>query len=219
MGKSKVGASLYGTVTLRCSFPFIKGSEGLIVVWEKKDKDGRGMIAHKFSDGDDNLRNQDLNYVERTELSNEFSQGTVDLTLHGVTFNDEGTYFCRAVNIGGHGDKEVELTINDLNAADSMVTVVHIDGKKRLKCFDSGVFRNPWVKWYDAKGKALSEQWTRNITDIGGGKKMVESMLDMDVETNKQYFCLVQEGRLKRKARAVISDGKPVTVTKIKLPE
>ncbi|XP_073473644.1 V-set domain-containing T-cell activation inhibitor 1-like [Aquarana catesbeiana] len=218
LDETKVVTSLYGTVTLPCWFPFIHGTKDLTVVWEKNDKDGR-FIAHKFIDGQDILKDQDLNYTGRTELSGDFSQGMVDLTLREVTFNDEGTYYCRAANKKGSGDKKVELTIDNLNAAESTVTIIHIDGKKRLKCIDIGVFRNPWVKWYDEQLTDLSEHGTRNITDISNGQKRVESVLNLDVETSKPYFCLVKEGRLKRTSRAVISDGKPVTVTEMKLPE
>ncbi|XP_077335494.1 V-set domain containing T-cell activation inhibitor 1-like [Lithobates pipiens] len=217
--KTAVVASLYATVTLRCTFPFIRGREGLSVVWEKNERDGRRLIAHKFIDGRDNLKDQDLSYTGRTELSEDFSYGTADLTLREVTFNDEGTYYCRAANGKGHGDKKVDLTIGNLNAAESTVTVIHIDGKRRLKCIDIGVFRNPWVRWYNEHGADLSEHGTRTITDIGNGRKMVESVLNLDVETGKPYFCLVQEGRLKRTARAVISDGKTISVPETKLPE
>lgn len=67
------------------------------------------------------------------------------------------------------------------------------------------MFRNPWVRWYDVQGKDLSDNGRPNITDLGNGRKMVESVLQLDVETNKQYICQVKEGRLKRRARAVIS--------------
>ncbi|XP_073473639.1 CD276 antigen-like [Aquarana catesbeiana] len=211
--------SLYANVTLRCSFPFIRGQEGLSVVWEKNDKDGRRMIAHMFTEGRDNLKEQDMSYTGRTKLSEDFSHGTVDLILREVTFNDEGTYYCRAANGKGHGDKKVDLTIGNLNAAESTCTSIHIDGKKRLKCINIGVFRNPWVRWYDEQLTDLSEHGTRKITDISNGRKMVESVLNLDVEANKPYFCLVKEGRLKRTARAVLSDGKTVSVPETKLPE
>ncbi|XP_040190144.1 myelin-oligodendrocyte glycoprotein-like [Rana temporaria] len=219
LDKTGVVASLHDNVTLPCWFSFIQGSEGLKVVWEKNDKDGRGSIAHMFMNNQDNLTEQDIRYTERTELSGDFAQGTVNLTLREVTFNDEGTYFCRAANRKDHGDKKVELTINKLNAEESTVTIIHIDGKKRLKCIDIGVFRDPWIKWYDEESTDLSDYGTRNITDIGNGRKMVTSVLNLDVERNKPYFCVVKEGRLKRTARAVLSDGKPVIVTEIKLPE
>lgn len=217
--QAEVVASLYANVTLRCSFPFIRGQEGLTVVWEKNYQDGRRLIAHKFTEGRDNLKEQDISYTERTKLSEDFSHGRVDLTLQEVTFNDEGTYYCRAANRKGHGDKKVDLTIDNLDAEESTCTSIHIDGKKCLKCIDIGVFRNPWVRWYDEQGTDLSEHGTRKITDIGNGRKMVASVLNLDVEANKPYFCLVKEGRLKRTARAVISDGKTVSIPETKLPE
>ncbi|XP_018429036.1 PREDICTED: butyrophilin-like protein 8 [Nanorana parkeri] len=169
--------------------------------------------------GQDQLEDQDIKYKERTQLSKDFSEGTVELTLRGVTFSDEGPYYCRAVNDRGHGDQKVQLTINELNAEEPMVTVAHIDGKKRLKCIETGAFRVPEVRWYDREGKDLSAHVTHNITVLGDGRMRVESVLDLDVETNAHYFCQVKEGRLKRTARAVISDGEPVTVTDTNLPE
>ncbi|XP_040195166.1 uncharacterized protein LOC120928120 [Rana temporaria] len=219
LDKTGVVASLHGTVTLPCWFPFIHGREGLSVVWEKIDQDRRGLITHRFINDQNNFTEQDILYTGRTELSKEFSQGKVDLTLREVTFPDEGTYYCRAANRRDHGDKIVELTIDKLNAEDPKVTAIHIDGKKRLKCINIGVFRNPWIKWYDEESTDLSDYGTRNITHIGNGRRMVESVLDTDVEKNKPYFCQVKEGRLKRTARAVLSDGEPVIVTEIKLPE
>ncbi|XP_073473646.1 V-set domain containing T-cell activation inhibitor 1-like isoform X2 [Aquarana catesbeiana] len=217
--KTEVVASLYDTVTLRCWFPFISESKGLSVVWEKIDQNGKLLIAHVFRNDQDNHTEQDQRYTGRTELSKDFSQGTVDLTMREVSFHDEGTYYCRAANRRGHGDKMVELTIDKLNAEEPKVTAIHIDGKKHLKCIDNGVFRNPWVRWYNEQGTDLSEYGTRKITDINNGRKMVESVLNLDVEKNKPYFCLVKEGRLKRTARAVLSDGETVIVTEIKLPE
>lgn len=216
--KPIVEALLYDTVRLPCSLPFIQRPEGLSVVWVKEDKDGNTLIVLKIIDGKENLADQNINYTNRTELSGEFSQGNADLIIRGVTFSDEGTYTCRVVNGRGHGDKEVELTIGGLNADDVRATSVHIDGKDRLKSFCTGVFVDPMVKWHDIDGNDLSEYGAHTITDLGDGRKMVESVLDLDVETNKQYFCHVQEGRLKRTARAVISDGKPVTVSECKIP-
>ncbi|XP_068127103.1 V-set domain containing T-cell activation inhibitor 1-like [Hyperolius riggenbachi] len=215
----RVTATLYSTLRLPCSFLFIIGEEGLSAAWELVDKDGRRLLVHKFTKGQDDFTNQDLQFTERTELSKQFSEGNLDLTLREVTYNDEGRYFCRATNNKGHGDKEVELSINELNANDAMVTVTHVEGKKHLKCIETGMFRNPWVRWFDDQGKDLSELGTRKITEVKDGKKKVESVLDYDVEINKHYFCQIREGRLRRTARAVISAGDPVSVPVVRLPE
>ncbi|XP_068122407.1 V-set domain-containing T-cell activation inhibitor 1-like isoform X2 [Hyperolius riggenbachi] len=215
----RVTATLYGTLRLPCSFPFIGGEVGLSVVWELVDKDGRRLLVHKFTKGEDNLTDQDLQFTERTELSKQFSEGNLDLTLSDVTYNDEGRYFCRAANNKGHGEKEVELSISELNADDAMVTVTHVEGKKCLKCIDIGMFRNPWVRWFDDQGKDLSVFSTRNITEAANGKKRVECVLNYSVEINKHYFCQIKEGRLRRTARAVISAGDTVSVPVVRLPE
>ncbi|XP_063804803.1 V-set domain containing T-cell activation inhibitor 1-like [Pseudophryne corroboree] len=204
-GDLAVTTHFYDTVTLPCSFPFVY--DGVSVLWERIGEDGRKLLVHKFTEDQDHLVEQDPQYRGRTQLSKEFSKRRLDLTLRDVTFSDEGTYYCRAASEKGHGDLMVTLTIDRLNADDPKVSLLHIDGIRLLKCVTTGVFRDPKVKWTNRNNEDLSSYATNNITALASGKQTVESILRYDVETNVHYFCQITEGRLKRSARAVISDG------------
>ncbi|XP_071988082.1 V-set domain-containing T-cell activation inhibitor 1-like [Engystomops pustulosus] len=201
-----VTASLYGTGTLRCTFPFINGLTDLTMIWEKEEEPQK-IIVYKLLNGKDDLKEQDPQYRGRVALLTDVSKGNLDLTLRDVTYEDQGTFHCRAANTKGHGEKKVTFTIDSLQASDPTVTLVTIDGKRRMKCRGSGVYRVPQVQWITARGQDLSHHGVMNVTEPGDGRKLVESVLDYDVGEDVQVLCHIIEGKLKRSARAVISDG------------
>ncbi|XP_068122405.1 V-set domain containing T-cell activation inhibitor 1-like [Hyperolius riggenbachi] len=210
----QVSTSLYDSVQLPCSFPFVRGPEGLTVVWVKVEGNGSSVVVHKSVDGKADLREQDPQFTNRTELSKEITGGNLNLTLSEVSFRDEGTYICKAAHKTADGDLAVQLSISGLNANSPSIIFTSISGKRRLKFFISGVFQNPEVTWYNLPNTAdLTREATQNITSLGDGRKMVESVLNVETTMNKEYFCYINEGRLSRRARAVISDGtKPVII-------
>ncbi|XP_077335698.1 uncharacterized protein LOC143981594 isoform X2 [Lithobates pipiens] len=112
-GEVRVTSIAYDTARLPCSFSFIQGEEHLLVIWEKVGKDGRSMQVYKFVNGEVNLANQDSQFRGRTIFSGDVSQGTLDLTLVGVTQNDDAVYYCRAANKINHGDNVVVLSVID----------------------------------------------------------------------------------------------------------
>ncbi|XP_075053591.1 V-set domain containing T-cell activation inhibitor 1-like [Mixophyes fleayi] len=205
-----VTTHLYGTVQLPCSFPFVQ--DGVSVLWEKIEDDGRKLVVHKYIEGRDSVEEQDSQYRGRTELSKEFSMRRLDLKLSDVTFSDEGTYYCRAAHEKGHGDTMVKLSIDRLDAGDPTVTLLHIDGKRRMKCIGIGVYRDPLVKWTNRKNEDLSSYGTSSITTLSDGRQVVESVLNYDADIDEHYLCHITEGKVRRSARAVISDGEK-TVT------
>lgn len=202
-----VSTYLYGSVQLPCSFPFVQGPEGLTVVWEKVGSDGRKLLVYKFMGGKDLLGDQDPQFKGRAELSRNFSLGNLNLTLREVTFQDEGTYVCKAAHEKDDGDLTVTLDISGLNVTDPAVIFTYINGDQYLRCLSSGVFRNLKVSWHDLQKVDLSHNATRNVTDLGDGRQMVESVLTIEMTPNVAYFCQIQEGRLSRTVRAVVSDG------------
>ncbi|NP_001088593.1 uncharacterized protein LOC495478 precursor [Xenopus laevis] len=193
---------LYGTVELPCEFPFVTGPQDLVMTWLKVVQDSENVVVHSYRDGQDITEHQDSRYKGRTRRS----RGKLNLILTNVTFDDEGTYICQAANQKSRGSKEVRLSITSINAEDPTVSMVYTDGGDQLKCWSSGNYRNPQVEWHDREKKDLSGYGKLNITDIGNGRKMVESVLEYNIEPQQHYFCHVKEGRLKRSARAVVSD-------------
>ncbi|XP_077335676.1 V-set domain-containing T-cell activation inhibitor 1-like [Lithobates pipiens] len=203
-----VNSSLYGTAQLPCSFPFIHGSEELVLVWKKEEENNKPYI-YSFLKGLEHHLEQDSRYKGRTERSTELSQGDLSLTLRGVTFADEGTYYCQAANTLNKGGKKVDLSIRGLNVHSQVGTLSDVDGKKRLTCITIGMFRNPWIRWYDGKNTTLTKYETHHITDKANGMKKVESVLRYDDKINETYFCQVGEGTLHTTTLIVRSEGHP----------
>ncbi|XP_040190102.1 uncharacterized protein LOC120921655 isoform X1 [Rana temporaria] len=109
-GEIQVTSIAYDTAHLPCSFHFIQGLEHLLVVWEM-EKDGKSMQVYKSVNGQKDLSNQDSQFRGRTVFSGDISQGKLDLTLVGVTRNDDAIYYCRAANKINHGDNVVVLSV------------------------------------------------------------------------------------------------------------
>ncbi|XP_066455311.1 butyrophilin subfamily 1 member A1-like [Eleutherodactylus coqui] len=204
--EERVSVFLYLPATLPCAFPFVEALSDLTMIWVKV-KDQREVIIYKLLYGEESPEEQDHRYKGRVELSREFSQGNLHLTIKNVTYEDEGTYYCRAANHKGHGDKKVTLAIDKLNAVEPTVTLVTVGGKRCMKCRGSGVYGDPEVQWITAQGEDLSSYGKPNITEKEDGWKVVESTLHYDILKNVQILCHIKEGRLKRSTRAVISDG------------
>ncbi|XP_066454638.1 butyrophilin subfamily 1 member A1-like [Eleutherodactylus coqui] len=204
--EKSLSTSLYSTVTLPCTFSFVEALSDLTMIWVKV-KNEREVIIYKLLYGEESPEEQDHRYKGRVKLSKEFSQGHLHLTMKNVMYEDEGTYYCRAANRKGHGDKKMTLSIDKLNAVEPKVTLVTVGGKRCMKCLGSGVYGDPEVQWITAQGEDLSSYGKPNITEQADGCKLVESTLHYDVKKNVQVLCHIKEGRLKRSARAVISDG------------
>ncbi|XP_073407126.1 butyrophilin subfamily 1 member A1-like [Dendrobates tinctorius] len=204
LSQKTVSTYLYGTVTLPCHASFVDGVAGLTMIWMKKEN-RENLILYKLLSGKENLEEQDPRYGGRVELSTAVSQGNLDLTLRNVSYEDEGSYFCRAANAKGHGDKMVTLSVGDLDAKSPTITLV--TEKRQLKCLSTGVYYAPQIQWITAFGVDLSIHGSFNVTDQGDGRKKVESVLEHDIKAEEQVLCHIHEGRLKRSTRGVISDG------------
>ncbi|XP_069616540.1 butyrophilin subfamily 2 member A2-like isoform X1 [Ranitomeya imitator] len=204
LSQKAVSPSLYGTVTLPCHASFVDDVAGLTMIWMKKENKDY-LILYKRLKGKENLEEQDPRYAGRIELSMEWSRGNLDLTLRNVSYEDEGSYFCRAANAKGHGDKMVTLSIGDLDATYPTITLV--TEKRQLKCQSTGVYYAPQIQWITPYGKDLSQYGSFNVTDLGDGRKKVESVLEHDIKAEEQVLCHIREGRLKRSTRGIISDG------------
>ncbi|XP_077335695.1 uncharacterized protein LOC143981591 isoform X2 [Lithobates pipiens] len=143
-GEVRVTSIAYDTARLPCSFSFIQGEEHLLVIWEKVGKDGRSMQVYKFVNGEVNLANQDSQFRGRTVFSGDISQGTLDLTLVGVTQNDDAVYYCRAANKMNRGDNVVVLSVID-RVSKPIIFDISTDQTIILHCVSSTI--NVTYKW------------------------------------------------------------------------
>ncbi|KAM4700705.1 butyrophilin-like protein 10 [Discoglossus pictus] len=202
---------LHGTAELPCTFSFVSGPESLYVSWQKRESlNDEGQVVHNFREGEDHYEHQDPKYKGRTKLSTDLSRGIMGLILINVTFSDEGIYYCRAANLKDRGDIPVKLTIDRLSAREPSATALTVDGKRRLNCFTTGVFREPqieWIKLHNREKKNLTNFSSLSMTNQEDGSQLVESVLDYNVKLNVHYLCTIKEGRLGTSIRVVISDG------------
>ncbi|XP_069802322.1 T-lymphocyte activation antigen CD80-like [Dendropsophus ebraccatus] len=212
ISEDRVTSSLYHNVLLPCNFPFVDSLTGLTVIW-KKVENQRDLIVYKVQNGEVKLEDQDPRYRGRAELAKGVSHGNLHLILRHVTYEDEGTYECRVANRRRNGNKRVTLATDRLHAGDPTVTRVTTDGKRHMKCVGTGHYHEPHVQWITAGGEDLSLYGRLNVIKQDGDWKLVESVLDYDLEPNVQVLCHIEEGRLRRSTRGIISDGKhPVVV-------
>ncbi|CAH2218663.1 butyrophilin 9 [Pelobates cultripes] len=206
-----VNTHLYGSVTLPCTFNFVSGLEDLFVSCTHSSSSNRknDKLVHCYKNGQDNLKDQDIQFRGRTEMSPDLARGTLKLTLNDVGFADEGFYTCAAANKKGRGEMVFRISIDRLHADDPLVVSRVSNGKTQLQCSSSGLFKEPRVEWQDGNGEDLTKNAKLpTVTKLSDGNLLVESVLDIDVQTNVHYFCRVMEGRLNRSTRAVLSDGK-----------
>ncbi|KAM4011809.1 putative butyrophilin subfamily 2 member A3 isoform 1-T2 [Anomaloglossus baeobatrachus] len=204
LSQHDMSSFLYGSVTLPCQASFVNTVTGLTMIWVKNE-DKKNPLLYRLLSGKENLEEQDPRYQGRVGISSRWSQGNLDLTLKNVSYEDEGTYVCRAANSRGHGDKMVTLSIGDLDANSPTITL--LTEKRQLKCLTTGVYHVPQIQWITPFGEDLSKYGSLNVAHLGDGRKKVESVLEYDIKENEQVLCHVQEGRLKRSARGVITDG------------
>ncbi|CAN2387703.1 hypothetical protein PRIEUP_LOCUS12022, partial [Pristimantis euphronides] len=130
----------HDTVTLTCTFPFVKSWADLAVVWVKEEMEIE-VIIYKLLNGKECVGEQDPRYKGRVELSKKFPQGNLDLIMRNATYEDQGTYHCRAANHNQYGSKNVTLSIDKLNADEPTVTLVTIDEKWFMNCSGTGVYQ------------------------------------------------------------------------------
>ncbi|XP_063297883.1 butyrophilin-like protein 8 [Pelobates fuscus] len=209
-GAVEVNTHLYGSVTLPCTFHFVSGPEDLFVSCaHRSSSNGNAKVVHSYKYGQDNLKDQDIQFRGRTEMSPDLARGTLKLTLNDVGFADEGFYTCAAANKKGSGNMLFRISIDRLHAEDPLVVTLVSNGKTQLRCSSTGLFKEPRVEWQDGNGEDLTKnaKLTKK-NELPDGNLLVESVLDIDVQPNVHYFCRVKEGRLNRSARAVLSDGK-----------
>ncbi|ABG25667.1 ORF100 [Ranid herpesvirus 2] len=199
---------LYGSVILRCTFPFLLKDTSAEVVWEI-EREGARTLAYK------KVRGQQEEvwppYTGRVRFVGTWQH--LNIEISNVTSADEGVYFCRCLNTKGHGDKQVRLEITGVNAGDPMIGLIYVGGYKRLQCTWTGDLRDTKMWWYDANGRLINVvKSTQRVAKVERGLTMVSSVLDLEINVNHHYFCRTSEGKFKKVTRGVLSDGSPVKI-------
>lgn len=151
--------------------------------------------VHAFSLGQEQLENQDPDFMNRTLLfPEELTVGNMSLLLREVRLSDEGIFTC-FVNVENSSSAAVRLQV----AAPFSKPVLHLEPSEGLKpgdqvtmtCHTYHGYPEVELVWQDGKGHNLTENVTTSQVANEKGLFHVQSTVVVTLETSDTYTCLV----------------------------
>ncbi|XP_063782534.1 CD276 antigen isoform X2 [Pseudophryne corroboree] len=151
--------------------------------------------VHAFTLGQEQLENQDPEFINRTQLFlDQLPHGNMSLLLRRVRLADEGTYTC-FVNAENSSSAAVSLQVT----ASFPKPTLHLEPSEGLKPGDHVTVtchiycRYPEVEilWQNGKGRNLTENITTSQEATEDGLFHVQSSVRVVLETSDSYTCVV----------------------------
>ncbi|XP_053733120.1 V-set domain-containing T-cell activation inhibitor 1 [Synchiropus splendidus] len=164
------------------------------VTWVKTGSTG---IVHQYSEGVEDLSDQDSRYIGRTRLfQDSLLQGNGSLLLRGLRRSDEGEYRCSIESSEGSGD----ITIHLRTGAYSAPTFTFASGV--LKAEAARWFPKPEVTWTDSAENILKAE-----TDMSENSEGIFSFTSRlkEVNSSSTYYCNVQNQLVKSVSEAILT--------------
>ncbi|XP_008119225.2 CD276 antigen [Anolis carolinensis] len=194
--------------TLRCSFsPDANFSlDDLSLIWQLTDTK---RLIHSFSEGQDQLANQESSYANRTSLFyDQLPQGNVSLLLRRIQISDEGSFTC-FVRVRDYSSAAVALQV----AAFYSKPNLNLEPNKNLKpgdlvtvtCHTFSGYPEAMVLWHDGQGNNITENITTSQVANEEGLFDVRSILRVVLEPNSTYSCLVKNPLLQQETHASVT--------------
>nr|XP_008119226.1 PREDICTED: CD276 antigen isoform X2 [Anolis carolinensis] len=194
--------------TLRCSFsPDANFSlDDLSLIWQLTDTK---RLIHSFSEGQDQLANQESSYANRTSLFyDQLPQGNVSLLLRRIQISDEGSFTC-FVRVRDYSSAAVALQV----AAFYSKPNLNLEPNKNLKpgdlvmvtCHTFSGYPEAMVLWHDGQGNNITENITTSQVANEEGLFDVRSVLRVVLEPNSTYSCLVKNPLLQQETHASVT--------------
>ncbi|KAM4676547.1 CD276 antigen [Discoglossus pictus] len=194
-------------VSLPCWFspPAGFSLQDLNLIWKLTDQ----QQVYAFSQGKEQLENQDPNFRNRTGLNlAELPQGNMSLNIQGISLSDEGTYTC-FVNVESSSWAAVSLQV----AASFTKPTLHLDPSEDLKpgdqvtvtCHTYHGYPEAELMWQDGEGRNLTENITTSQVANEEGLFHVQSAITVILETSNTYTCLVYNPLLQDVTHASLS--------------
>ncbi|KAM5172891.1 CD276 antigen isoform 2-T2 [Mantella aurantiaca] len=165
--------------------------------------------VHAFTLGQEQLENQEPNFINRTQLFlNKLPEGNMSLLLRRVRLSDEGTYTC-FVNVGNFSSAAVSLQV----AASFTKPILHLEPSEGLKpgdqvtvtCHTYRGYPEAEILWQDGQGQNLTENITTTQVANEEGLFHVQSSVRVILETSDTYTCLVYNPALQVVTHASLS--------------
>nr|XP_033776201.1 CD276 antigen isoform X2 [Geotrypetes seraphini] len=190
----------------------------LSVIWQL----GTQRIVHSFSQGQDQLKDQDSGYVNRTALFyDQLPRGNISLLLRRVQVSDEGSFTC-FVQVKDNKKAAVMLQV----AAPYSKPNLYLDPNKDLKpgdlvtvtCHTFQGYPEAMVTWYDRRGSNITENVTTSQVADEEGLFEVQSILRVVLEPSSTYSCLVKNPVLQEETHATVTiTGQPLAFPAVAL--
>ncbi|KAG2456546.1 HHLA2 protein, partial [Polypterus senegalus] len=148
-------------------------------------------VVHIFYDGNDQLKEQDEQYKNRTTLfKDELQKGNASLLLRNLQIGDEQSYHCY---VGSDVGQDIELRVI------APVTYVYIEAKEtgdteEIECRSSGIYPAPSVTWSNPTNESYKE-FTTNSTDVNGLYSVVSKLKKEGMKKNtnvRNYSCKIK---------------------------
>ncbi|XP_061451338.1 CD276 antigen [Rhineura floridana] len=201
--------ALFGCdATLHCSFsPDTNFSlDDLSLIWQLTDTK---RLVHSFAEGQDQLANQGSSYTNRTALFyDQLPKGNVSLLLRRVQISDEGSFTC-FVRVRNYSSAAVTLQV----AAFYSTPNLNLEPNKNLKpgdlvtvtCHTFSGYPEAMVLWQDGRGNNVTENITTSQVANEEGLFDVQSTLQVILEPNSTYSCLVKNPLLRQETHASVT--------------
>uniref|UniRef100_A0A8C6Y1F9 CD276 molecule n=1 Tax=Naja naja TaxID=35670 RepID=A0A8C6Y1F9_NAJNA len=193
---------------LHCSFsPEANFSlNELSLFWQVTDTN---QLVHSFMEGQDQPAYQGSTYANRTALFyDQLAHGNMSLLLRRVQISDEGSFTC-FVKVRDFSRAAVTLQI----AATYSKPNVNLEPSKNLKpgdlvkvrCHSFSGYPEAVVLWQDGHGNNITDNITTSQVANEQGLFDVQSILQVVLEPNSTYSCLIKNPLLQEVTHASVS--------------
>ncbi|XP_043379972.1 CD276 antigen isoform X2 [Chelonia mydas] len=178
----------------------------LSLIWQLTDTK---RLVHSFASGQDQLADQGSGYVNRTALFyEELPRGNVSLLLRRVQISDEGSFTC-FVRVHSYSSAAVTLQVAALYSKPNL----NLEPSKNLKpgdlvtvtCHTFRGYPAATVLWQDGQGNNITENVTTSQVANEEGLFDVQSVLQVVLEPNSTYSCLVRNPVLQQETHASVT--------------
>uniref|UniRef100_A0A674JMV0 Ig-like domain-containing protein n=1 Tax=Terrapene triunguis TaxID=2587831 RepID=A0A674JMV0_9SAUR len=192
-----VTASLGGEAVLSCHLSPRMSAENMEVGWLRSQD---SEVVHLYHDGQDQNREQMLEYRGRTELlRDDITNGRVFLRIYDIQPSDNGQYKCFFQSSVFYKDALLELQVLILPM---LMSPAGIDLGIRVVCQSSGWNSQPEAQWRDLQGKILPSA-SENIAQEANGLFQTKIAIVIAEESNQKVSCSVRNPRLDQERESI----------------
>ncbi|XP_075768939.1 butyrophilin subfamily 1 member A1-like [Pelodiscus sinensis] len=188
-----VTASLGGEAILPCHLSPKMSAKNMEVRWFRSHF---SEIVHLYRDGQDQYREQILEYEGRTEiLKGDITTGSVSLRIRDIQPSDHGQYTCLVDSSVSSEEALLELQVAGLGSDPDISLEGYQDGGIQLVCGSSGWYPKPETEWRDQQGQLLPSA-SESSFQASDGLFRTEIAMVLIEASNQKVSCRAQNPRL-----------------------